>query len=258
MIRIFTIPITQITREKGVKKFINYSLEKKGNFFTATPNAEILIEAQKNLELKKYLKSCVLNFADSVSLLWAAEYKANNWSKIRGIFELIFLPIRKKTWKTLPERVCGSDIFESICEEASKKNLKIFLLGGLNGVGLKTKKKLEIKYPKIKIVGTSEASPSDKNIIKKIKKSEATIIFISYGCPKQELWISENLKQIPSARIAMGIGGTFDFYAGEITRAPRFFQKLGLEWLWRLIRDPKRIKRIMNAVIIFPVKVLTS
>ncbi len=255
-IRIFSIPITQITRRKGVNEFINYALEKKGNFFTSTPNAEILLKAQKNPELKKFLKSCVLNFPDSVSLLWAAEYQVKKWSKIRAIFELIFLPIRKKKWTTIPERVCGSDIFEDICEKSSKKNLKIFLLGGLDGVAQKTTKKLEKKFPKIKIVGMSETAPNDKNIIEEIKKTEAQIIFVSYGCPKQELWIAENLKKIPSAKIAMGIGGTFDFYAGKIKRAPKIFQKLGLEWFWRLIKEPKRAGRIFNAVFVFPLKIL--
>ncbi len=256
MIKIFTIPIAQISRKEGAKNFVKYAEEEKGHFFASTPNAEILLKAQKNPKLKKFLKSCVLNFPDSVSMQWAAEYQAKNWSKIRAVFELFFLPIRKKKWKTIPERVCGSDVFEDICEEASKKNLKIFLLGGLGGVAEKTKNNLEADYPEIQIVGVSEASPNDINIIEEINKSEAQIIFTAYGCPTQELWIVENLKHIPSARIAMGIGGTFDFYAGKIIRAPKSFQKLGLEWLWRLIKEPKRIGRILNAVVVFPFKIL--
>lgn len=256
MIKLFTVPITQTTRREGAKKFVQYALEEKGSFFTSTPNAENLLRGERCPELKRFLKCCVLNFPDSVSLLWAAEYQAKNWSKFRAIFELLFLPIRKKNWKTIPERVCGSDIFEDICAESAKQNVKIFLLGGFDGAAEKTKNKLEKKYPKIKIVGVSEASPKDKTVIEEIIKLKPQIIFTAYGCPNQELWIAENLKKIPSARIGMGIGGTFDFYSGKIIRAPKSFQKLGLEWLWRLIKEPKRFKRIMNAIVVFPVRVL--
>lgn len=255
--QIFAVPITQTTRTKGAKDFVKYAMEKRGHFFAATPNAEILLEAQKNPQLKKFLKSCVLNFADSVSLQWAVEAQAQKWSKIRALFELFFLPIRKNTWETLPERVSGSDIFEDICREAAKKEVSIFLLGGMNGVANETKGLLEKKYSQIKIVGVSEKSPTDNSLIEEIQAVSPQIIFVAYGCPKQELWIAGNLKRIPSARIGMGIGGTFDFFAGKVTRAPKIFQKLGIEWLWRLIKEPKRFKRILNAVIMFPIKRLT-
>jgi len=258
MIKLFSVPITQSTRQQGAKDFVRYAMEKKGAFYTATPNAEILLEAEKNPDLKKFLKSCVLNFPDSVSLRWAAEYQTKKWSKIRAILELLFLSWRKNKWKTIPQRVCGSDIFEDICREASEKNINLFLLGGLHGVASKTKELLEKKYPKIKIVGTSEGSPKDDELVKQIANTKPQIIFVAYGCPTQEFWIAQNLKKIPTARIAMGIGGTFDFMAGHIPRAPKFMQKLGLEWLYRLIKQPSRAGRIWKAVVVFPWKVLSQ
>jgi N-acetylglucosaminyldiphosphoundecaprenol N-acetyl-beta-D-mannosaminyltransferase len=256
-IQIFDIPLTRLNREQAAMAFIQYAQKKSGAFFAATPNAEILLQSRHNPELKKYLQSCALNFADSVSLLWATEYKSKNWSKPRALIELLALPLRKKYWNTLPEVVCGSDIFEDICALAAQKSLKIFLLGGRKGVAKKTKTRLESKYPKLQIVGTSDADPDQKDLPQNIKSKHPDIIFVAYGCPKQELWIAQNLEKT-GARIGLGIGGTFDFVSGSVPRAPQIFRRLGLEWLYRLTIQPSRLSRIWNAVVIFPGKVLTK
>ena len=253
---ILDIPIHKVTRKRATKIFLNFCNHKRQKYFTATPNAEILLESLKNSELKKYLQNCQLNVADSVSLLWAAEVLEKKWGIIRAIFELLFLPFRKKKWTALPERVCGSDLFWDICEKVAEKKLKIFLLGAGPGIAVKTQKILEKKFSKIKIVGAMEGSPlkkEDKTMQKKISITQPDIIFVAYGCPKQELWIARNLKKIPSVKVAMGIGGSFDFAVGKIKRAPKLFRTLGLEWLWRLIQEPrKRGKRIFQAVFVFP------
>lgn len=256
-VNIFDIPITPITRKSGAWQFIEYAKKERGGYFAATPNAEILLEAQKNDALTAMLESCVLSFADSVSLLWAAEYNRKKWSKLQAVGELLLLPIRKKYWGALPETVSGSDIFEDICALAAEEDLKIFLLGGLDGVANETKSVLEQTYPKIQIVGTSEGSPQDDSIIEVIKTAGADIVFVAYGCPTQELWLAQNL-EATGARIGMGIGGTFDFMAGKIPRAPQWMRKLGLEWLYRLVRQPSRFKRIWNAVVVFPWKVICA
>ena len=273
-IKIFDIPISVITREEAVEEFLRCCVETPNlgvSTFTATPNAEILLEAENNPKLKKYLQQCELNLADSVSLLWAAECQAHDWSFVRAIFELIFLPIRKSSWTALPERVSGSDFFLDICEATTKApfdkgggsksrgilstNLKIFLLGGAEGIAQKTKEILEQKYTNINIVETLAGSPmeaDDADMISAINKAQPDILFIAYGCPKQELWIARNLSKCPSVKVAMGIGGTFDFVSGQIKRAPKTFQKIGLEWLWRLVLQPSRLKRIFRAVFVFP------
>lgn len=256
-ITLLGIPINVVRRGKAMDEFLSYcdnsfsDLNKQ--YFTATPNAEILLEAQKNEKLKNYLQKCSLNLADTVSLLWAAECQEKNWGIIRAIFELIFLPFRKSRWTVLPERVSGSDFFVEVCK--SSRNLKIFLLGGAEGVAKKTRDVLEEKYPHINIVGAIAGSPlgkDDEVVVAKITEVQPDILFIAYGCPKQELWIARNLEKCTSAKVAMGIGGTFDFVAGKIKRAPKIFQNLGLEWLWRLVLQPGRAKRIFQAVIVFP------
>ena len=87
----------------------------------------------------------------------------------------------------------------------------------------------------------------NKQLIRRINNAQPEILFVALGAPKQEIWIYENLKKMPSVKLAMGVGGSFDFISGRIKRAPLIFQRLGLEWLWRLILEPRRIKRIYNA-----------
>lgn len=257
-ITILNIPIHKVTRRQARDTFIDLA-KGKSQSTVATPNAEILLETQKNSKLTKFLQHTDLNVADSVSLLWAGAYVENNWSKFRAVLELLFLPIRKKHWKnTFPETVTGSDLYLEICKKAEKERLKIYCLGGSEKVSEKNKNFIQEKFPKLKISAHSgDGRPKgDKENIEKINEAKPDILFIAYGCPKQELWIERNLKKCASVRVAIGIGGTFDFYAGKLKRAPKWMQRLGLEWLWRLILQPTRIKRIWNAVVVFPLQVL--
>lgn len=264
-ITLLSIPISIVTRKQAVDLFLNAGKKpanpsSKALYFTATPNAEILLIAQKNQKLKAYLQQCSLNLPDTVSLLWAAECQAQQWGILRALCELLLLPLRKTSWTALPERVSGSDFFSDVCAEINKRNKKkphdkIFLLGGVEGVAAKTKAVLEKKYKNIKIVGAMAGSPfesADAEVLSEIKKSAPDIIFVAYGCPKQELWIARNLARCAKGTVAMGIGGTFDFVVGNLKRAPQIFQRLGLEWVWRLLLQPRRARRIFQAVLVFP------
>ena len=114
---------------------------------------------------------------------------------------------------------------------------------------------------KFSIVGTHSGSHKETEDIKTrdiINKSHPELLFVAFGAPKQEFWLRRNLPHLPSVKVAIGIGGAFDFIAGKRKRAPRTMQKLGLEWLYRLIQQPSRIIRIYNATIKFPIKILTD
>lgn len=258
---LFGVPLFALSRKEAAKLFVDFC-DQEGQFFTATPNAEILLASQKNEKLKTFLQKSSLNTPDSVSLLWASMVQGEKWSVFRSIFELFLLPVRKRLWtKYLPERVCGSDIFYDICEEAEKQGRSIFLAGGMGGVAQKTLNIVQKKYSTLKIFGGIDGSPREKDdewMREEINKVKPDILFLAYGCPAQELWIERNLKYCPSVKVAMGIGGTFDFVAGNIKRAPKVFQNLGLEWLWRLFLQPSRFKRILNAVFVFPFRFLKS
>jgi len=258
-VSILGIPLNAVTRKEAARIFVSFCNGEK-QVFTATPNAEIILEAQENKELKKYLQACELNLADSVSLLWASMVFAKKWSKIRAIGELLLLPVRKHFWtEILPERVCGSDVFYDICAEAERKNKSVFLMGGLGEVPEKAKNIIQKKFPKLQLLGGISGSPfkkDDEEIVEIVNKETPDILFLAYGCPLQELWILRNLKKCKSVKVACGIGGTFDFVTGNIKRAPKAFQFLGLEWLWRLVLQPSRWKRIFRALFVFPYMVL--
>ena len=148
------------------------------------------------------------------------------------------------------ERVAGTDFMEKLAEQTDKS---IFLLGGRNGAAEKTANALKTKFPGIKIVGFLEDQSQWQNCAEIFK---ADILFVAIGAPKQEVWIYDNLPKLRNIKIAVGVGGAFDFISGKIPRAPKLLREIGLEWMWRLMMEPKkRFWRVFNAVIIFPVKV---
>jgi len=263
-VNILEIPFDTITEEEIIKKVKTTIQENNKQLFIATPNPEMLLKAQKNIKLKKILQYTHINTPDGIGILWASKYiglskkyKSKLFKIIKGITTLIKIPILNNNNSTLKTRITGADLMRKICA-SNIKNAKIFLLGGKTNITKKTKEILEIKY-KCNVVGTNSSSSNKsnyQNIRKEISKTKPNILFVAFGTPKQEIWINDNLKQIPSVKIAIGIGGTFDFISGKITRAPKIMQKLGLEWLWRLLKQPSRIKRIYNATIAFPIKVI--
>lgn len=276
------IPFDKVTRKEVVKQISEF-LKSEKKYFITTPNPEFIVEASKNPKFKKVLQKADLSIADGIGILWAATFlqkknqiilqknkrattpikKTPNFqlSVFSSLFlgfttllQALFLP--KKIKKILPERVCGSDLFLDLCQQSEAK---IFLLGAGEGVAEKTAKILKKQNPKIKITGIYAGNPhqkEDTKTVNLINKSQAELLFVAYGAPKQELWINRNLNKLKTIKVAMGIGGSFDFVAGVQKRAPLFFRKLGLEWLWRLIREPKRFKRIWNATAVFIKKII--
>ncbi|MCF7836719.1 WecB/TagA/CpsF family glycosyltransferase [Candidatus Gracilibacteria bacterium] len=225
-------------------------------FFLATPNPEMVLAAQKNPTFKKILNSTQLSVADGIGVLWASYFlslkKRNLATLVGSLAAIIFAP--KKIRSVIPERVTGSDLFPKLLKLAADHKQKVFLLGAAPGIAVKVKTKFEKKFSDLQIVGTyagSSREGEDLEICQKINESEAEMLFVAFSFPRQELWISRNLPKLNTVRFAAGIGGSFDFYAGVIARAPRIFQKLGLEWLWRLLRQPKRFGRIWNATVRF-------
>lgn len=202
-----------------------------------TPNPEIVLLAQKNKKLKEIINKSALNIPDGIGIIFAS----------------ILFPGEK-----LKERVTGTDLMREISANSAEP---IFFLGAAQGVAENLKKTYQKTYPNINIVGTHAGSPSQKEenqIIEKINQSGAKILFVAYGAPAQELWINRNLKNLTTVKVAIGVGGAFDFESGKIKRAPILMQKIGLEWLFRLILEPKRIGRIIKATIVFPTMVALS
>lgn len=208
------------------------------HFFIATPNPEMLLEARKNASFREVLNKTDLNIPDGFGIMLAA--------RVSG--------------KPLKERITGTDLMQAVCRHAPEKT-KIFLLGAGPGIAEKTGKILEKRCPNIAVAGTHGGSPApeeENHIRHLINESGAELLFVAYGAPKQEMWLARNLSHLTHVRVAMGVGGAFDFISGTVKRAPMWMRKLGIEWLYRLIKQPSRIGRIFNATVKFPLVFFAS
>ncbi|HVW66209.1 MAG TPA: WecB/TagA/CpsF family glycosyltransferase [Candidatus Peribacteraceae bacterium] len=228
---ILGVPVDPLTRGEAVAR-LQSMLSSAGQHHVMTPNSEMLVAASHDEAFRSVLQKSDLNIADSQGLVWM--------SRLIG--------------QSLPERVTGVDTVTDLCASLSKDH-PVFLLGAAPGIAEKTADVLRVRNPHLTIVGTFAGSPKENDameIIRRIADAKPHLLLVAYGAPAQDLWIHEHLAKLPSVRVAMGVGGTFDFIAGTQIRAPKMLQSLGLEWLWRLMREPRRFTRILNAVVVFP------
>lgn len=203
--------------------------------YIVTPNPEFLVAAQNDENFHEILNYADLAIADGIGLIHAANF------------------LKKKL-----VRVTGVDLVWSLSELAEQKNCSIYFLGGNDLVAAQTAEYLKEQYPNLIIAGAESGGYiddpkfEDKDLIERINDSKPDIILVAFGQVKQEKWIYYNLDKLPTIKLAVGIGGAFDYLSGNIPRAPKLIRQLGFEWLYRLIKEPKRWKRIFNATIIFP------
>lgn len=235
-IKILGVRIDEVDID-DVISFIDKTINSENQAQIATLNPEFLVEASRDFKFKETLNSCALNTCDGFGILLSAK---------------IFYGKKIK-------RVTGVEI----TEELLQKKYKLFLLGGAPGVVEKVVK----NNPNAKISGAdyggamiaknnSWSLKNNEAILEKIKSSDANILLTAFQYGKQEKWLAENLPYLPNIKVAIGVGGTFDYLSGNIKRAPTLIRKIGLEWLFRLILQPKRWHRIIKATIIFPVLVI--
>lgn len=220
--------------EREFLKIIEERLDRGKRTFIATPNPEMLILARKDAGF-----ACILNSAD---FRIPDGYGLKLGAKILG--------------KELKNRVTGADLMDKICGLAEKKNFSAYFLGAKFDVARDAAANIKKKYLNLKIAGAESGGKleewDDRVIIEHINAVRPNILFVALGHGKQERWIFENFDKFETVKLAMGIGGVFDFFAGRIPRAPKWMRGMGLEWLWRVFCEPRRYKRIWNAVIVFP------
>lgn len=148
-------------------------------------------------------------------------------------------------------RVPGADLMQKICQEAPQNGYRIFIYGAKEEVNRKACEVLTERYPGIRIIGRQNGFIKDEEmntLIEKINSSQANILFIAMGSPRQEKWMSTYAGKLTTVRICQGIGGTLDTIAGTVKRAPVFWQDLGLEWFYRLLCQPSRFKRQLRCL----------
>ncbi len=163
-------------------------------------------------------------------------------------------PSEERAGERLQEKIPGSELIWDLARMAAENHLSIYLLGGFGDTPKIVAEKLLIPYTHGRefkesnfIAGFSSSNPNDPSVLDDINKSNANILFVAYGPIKQENWMSQNLGLMPSVKLAIGLGGSFDYIAGKRPIPPQFMRSMGLEWLWRLFTQPHRYKRIFNA-----------
>ena len=214
---VLQVPINVTTYEEILEE-ISRRIKNNQKYSIISINLNKIIFANENKEIMEIVKSFDCFIPDGISVV-----RASN---------------------ELTERITGIDLFDKICSQYEKIGAKIFLYGAKEEIVEAAKLKLQEKYKNIPIVGFENGFVKDNEaLIEKINASEANIVFIAMGSPKQEKWIYENREKI-KANILMGVGGTFDIVSGKLKRAPKWIQKMGIEWLYRMLKEPKRLKNV--------------
>jgi N-acetylglucosaminyldiphosphoundecaprenol N-acetyl-beta-D-mannosaminyltransferase len=201
-----------------------------------TVNLDFLSIAQRNARFRRTLNTADLAVADGMPLVWA--------SRLRG--------------EALPERVAGVDLVNESCRLAAESGESVFLLGAAPGVAEAAARKLEEAFPGLRIAGTYSppigpiSRKENLHILSLINKARPGFLFVALGAPRQDLWIRDNREQL-EVQVCMGVGCVFDVLAGTVVRAPRWMQRTGLEWAYRLCQEPGRLWRryLLNDSLMF-------
>ena len=225
-IRILNTEIDKLTQSDALSR-IGAMIEEQTPHYIVTANAEIAYMAYHDEKMQQAVNGADMVTADGSGILWAA----------------------KQLGDAMPERVTGIDLVYAICKESAVKGWKIYLMGSAEGVAQKAAHRLMLDYVGCNIVGTHHGFLKEKAVeqalIEDIKAKQPDVLLVGMGAPRQEYWIIDHMEEL-GVPVSMGIGGSMDVISGELKRAPKWMQKMSLEWLYRLIKQPSRIGRMMN------------
>ena len=236
-VKILDVPVHPLTMGEAVS-VLEESITSGEQAFVVTANAEIIMMCQEDAGYKKIVsQDAQLVLPDGAGAVWAGRHLGYK----------------------VPERVAGFDLYCQLLDKAAQKGYKAFFFGGSPGIAEAAKAKSEELYPGVKVVGCRNGyfkEEESQAIIDEINASGADMLFAALGAPKQEKWLVRYREQL-KPKILMGIGGSFDVFAGKMERAPKWMQDASLEWLFRLYKQPSRFMRMM-ALPKFVLKVVFS
>jgi N-acetylglucosaminyldiphosphoundecaprenol N-acetyl-beta-D-mannosaminyltransferase len=224
-IAILGVPFDNVTMGEAVAR-IEEMIASRTSHYVVTANVDFLVQAREDVELRHILFEAHLVLCDGTPLLWASRFLGN--------------PLR--------ERVAGSDLVPLLIQEAARKNYRVFFLGATPEAAEAAVKQMGEAYPQLAIAG--HYSPpfnkllemDHKEIKRRIKEARPDLLFVSFGCPKQVKWIAMHYREL-GVPVCVGVGATIDFLAGQVKRAPRWMQRAGTEWIFRLGQEPRRLFR---------------
>ena len=235
-INIMGVPVDMVNYEAAMDRFRDF-VEKDGVSLIVTPNSEIVVNAGKNEALMDAIKQAEMVIPDGVGLVYA--------SKILG--------------HPLQERVTGIDFLGRALGYLAETGKTAYLFGSKPGIADKAAARMEEAYPGLKIAGTHHGyftEEEEEEILREINEAAPDLLCVALGSPKQELFVLKYKDRL-KAKAAIGVGGSLDVWSGDLKRAPEFYRKHGLEWLYRFIQEPSRYKR-MAALPLFMLKVIFS
>lgn len=223
-VEVLGVGVDPMTYEGALAQIQSF-VQKGGVHQVVTVNPEFIMRAQSDESFRRVLNGADLALADGIGVVWTARLLGHR----------------------LPERVAGSDLIPLIAQRAAEVGWRLYFLGAPPGVAEQAAHTLRKRHPGLQVAGIYAGSPApemEKAIVERIRAARPDILFVAYGAPAQDRWIARNLSHL-GVPVAMGAGGAFDFIAGRAKRAPRWVQRLGLEWLHRLIRQPWRWRRML-------------
>jgi N-acetylglucosaminyldiphosphoundecaprenol N-acetyl-beta-D-mannosaminyltransferase len=224
-ISLFGITIDNVTMAQARERIRRLLEQRNGRHYVVTPNVDHIVRLYKDAAFRRVYAGAALVIPDGMPLIWAS----------------------RPLGRPLQARVTGADLLPSVCEMAASSGRSLFLLGGREGVAERAARNLQARYPGLRIAGTysppmgfERDRAEDQRTVERINRARADILAIGLGSPKQELWIARHQRELQFG-VALCIGAAIDFAAGVLKRAPQWMQHHGLEWLWRLMQDPKRL-----------------
>lgn len=219
------VSFDNVTPEEAVSIGVDL-LKGPGTAYVVTPNPEFILEARKNEAFRADLMGAKLTIADGIGVVYAAR--------------ILGTPLKGK--------VTGIGFAGGLMAEMAKEGRQLYLLGAKPGVAELARVKLEEQYPGLVVCGTHDGyfqEEESRGLAEKIRESGADAVFVCLGAPKQERWMAR-YGPATGARLLVGLGGSLDVFAGTVERAPEKWQKLGLEWLYRLYKEPWRWRRMIR------------
>ncbi|HAG06973.1 MAG TPA: glycosyltransferase [Peptococcaceae bacterium] len=217
-------PVDAVTLEEAVERAAAF-IREGGPHQVLTLNPEYLYRALREPHLMEIVRRAALVTADGVGIVWAA----------------------RMLGQPVPERVTGIDLMTALAARAAREGWRVFLLGASPGVAEAAAAKLAARFPGFQVAGAHHGyfAPEDEpKLLQRINAARPDVLFVALGAPKQEVWIARNLNTL-RVPVVMGVGGSFDVLAGRVKRAPAVLRRLHLEWLGRLVYEPRRWRRML-------------
>lgn len=221
----------------GTREVIEQAIADRRRTWIVTANPEILLEAKRNPAYWSAIRQADLRLVDGFGLAMVGRMRGHNVNRMTGV-----------------------DLSEHLLAMANEKRWTVAFVGSGVGIGERAARAMRASYPNATIIvehagvvdGTGRGDAENDEAVHRLTLRAPDVLLVAYGHPKQEYWIQRQLEGLPSVKVAVGVGGTLDYWAAAIKRAPAWMRAIGCEWLWRFAHEPRRWRRMWHAVIVFP------